>query len=597
MAITRNFNGASLRKPGAYSRTQVNLAGGFPLSPTGVVAIIGEALGGQPGSSAGVQTFTSEQMKDILSIYKSGPIVDAARILINPARDPRVANGASIIRIYKTNASTASTLALENGVDPVFTLTSKNFGDDENLISIKVEAGIADVNARIMTIQKGTVKEVLSENKNETILTVTYTGANVTATLTVTATALVVSAGPDSLNIPLAGKSVQDLVDIIDNHANFTATTVIKLANAKQASDLNVVTTAANLISGPVNLKASQKELLDIINGESSLVSAVKLAGIEGVPEVMAKTFMTGAARGASSNTTFQTGFDALLATRCNTVVPLISRDATALATIGETDPASTFTADAVNLQAVAHCITASNTKNRSERNCYVSKKDTFVNVQDDSRDLNSERASMLFQDVEVVGADGNLKFLDPWAASCIVAGIQAGTPVGTPATFKLINVNGIKHTSYNPKTQVDLAIDAGLLPLEERDQGGFRVVVHNSTYTSDANFVFNRPSVLEAADTVSYNLRQQLESIFTGEKARTGSAEAIKNTVIAIMSEFLREEIIVGDDTNSGLGWKDLTVTITGNTAFVDITITPVQGIDFILATLTLDNIRQTAS
>lgn len=597
MAITRNFNGASLRKPGAYSRTQVNLAGGFPLSPTGVVAIIGEALGGQPGSTAGVQTFTSEQMKDILSIYKSGPIVDAARILINPARDPRVANGASIIRIYKTNASTASTLTLENGVDPVFTLTSKNFGDDENLISVKVEAGIADVNARIMTIQKGTVKEVLSENKNETMLTVTYTGANVTATLTVSATALVVSAGPDSLNIPLAGKSIQDLVDIIDNHPNFTAATVIKLANAKQASDLNVVTTAANLISGPVNLKASQKELLDIINGESSLVSAVKLAGIEGVPEVMAKTFMSGAARGASSNTTFQTGFDALLATRCNTVVPLISRDATALATIGETDPASTFTADAVNLQAVAHCITASNTKNRSERNCYVSKKDTFAKVQDDSRDLNSERASMLFQDVEVVGADGNLKFLDPWAAACIVAGIQAGTPVGTPATFKLINVNGIKHTSYNPKTQVDLAIDAGLLPLEERDQGGFRVVVHNSTYTSDANFVFNRPSVLEAADTVSYNLRQQLESIFTGEKARTGSAEAIKNTVIAIMSEFLREEIIVGDDTNSGLGWKDLTVTITGNTAFVDITITPVQGIDFILATLTLDNIRQTAS
>ena len=171
MAITRNFNGASLRKPGARSRTQVNLAGGFPLAPTGIVAIIGEALGGQPGASAGVQTFTSEQIRDIVDTYKSGPIVDAARLLVNPARDPRVTNGASIIRVYKTNASTQAALALSNGTTTLFNLTSKNYGDDENLISVKVEAGVLDVNARIVTVQKGTKKEVLAENKNETLIT------------------------------------------------------------------------------------------------------------------------------------------------------------------------------------------------------------------------------------------------------------------------------------------------------------------------------------------------------------------------------------------------------------------------------------------
>lgn len=596
MAITRNFNGASLRKPGARSRTQVNLAGGFPLAPTGIVAIIGEALGGEPGSSAGVQTFTSEQIRDIVEIYKSGPIVDAARLLVNPARDPRVTNGASIIRIYKTNASTQSALALSNGTTTLYNLKSRNYGEDENLISVKVEAGVLNTSARIITVQKGTKKEVLSENKFETILTITYTGANPTADLTVTASALVVAAGPDSLNIPLAGKSVQDLVDIIDNHANYTATTTIKLATARQAADLDPVSTAIDLTGGPATLKAAQKELLDIINGESSLISATRVAGVQGQAVVLAKTFMATAVRGASTNSNFQTGFDALLATRCNIVVPLVSQDASALALLGETDAGSTFTVDAVNLQAVAHCITASNTENRSERNCYISRKDTFANMQDKARDINSERASMLFQDVEVVGADGNLKFVDPWGASCLVAGIQAGTDVGTPATFKLVNVNGIRHSSYNPKTQVNLAIDAGLLPLEERDQGGFRVVVQNSTYSSDANFVFNRPSVLAAADTVAYNLRQQLEDIFCGNKARTGTADAIRNTIIGIMTTFLNDELIVGDDTNSGLGWKDLTVTIDGNAALIDVTITPVQGIDFILATITLDNIRQTA-
>jgi hypothetical protein len=249
-----------------------------------------------------------------------------------------------------------------------------------------------------------------------------------------------------------------------------------------------------------------------------------------------------------------------------------------------------------VNLQALTHCITASNTKNRSERNCYVSKKSTFAIAQSSAQALNHERASFAFQDAQVLGADGNLKWIDPWSVACMVAGIQAGTEVGTPATFKFINANAIRHQNYNSKTQVDLAIDAGLLAMEESDNGGFRVVVHNTTYGIDANFVWNRVSVIEAADYVAYNLRQQLEAIFVGNKAATGTAQAIKNTIISIMDSFLRANIIVGDDTNDGLGFKNLLVTLNGNTAIVDITITPVQGVDFILNRITLDNIRQSA-
>lgn len=599
MAITRNFNGASIRKPGAYSRTTTNLSGGFPIAPTGVVAIIGEAEGGEPGSSAGVVTYTSQDIAALIQTYKSGPIVDAARILTAPARDSRVANGASIIRVYKTNASTKSTLALDNSASTtLFNVSSRNYGEDENLISVTVTAGVVDTDARIITIQKGQTTETLPENANETLLNIQYDGALADADLTIQGEVLAVATtgAAEDFSITLTNKSVQDVVDLINAQPTFTANTTIKLPAATQASRLDPISTDVDLTSAAADLKGAQQELLDIINGQSSLISAAKVDNVEGQITAITKTFLSGASRGASTNTTFQNGFDAHLALRSNIVVPLISRDAADMITSGETDPASTFTVDAVNLQAVTHCITASNTKNRSERNCYVSVKGTFANSQDASQDLNSERASMLFQDVEVVGADGNLKWLDPWAAACIVAGIQAGTDVGEPATFKGINVNGIRHSSYNQKTQVDLAIDAGLLPLEERDSGGFRVVVHNSTYNNDANFVFNRPSVLEAADTVAYNLRQQLEAIFTGTKARTGTAEAIYNTVVSIMTTFLNADIIVGDDTNDLLGWKDLLVNVNGNTATIQITITPVQGVDFILADITLDDIRQSA-
>ena len=177
-----------------------------------------------------------------------------------------------------------------------------------------------------------------------------------------------------------------------------------------------------------------------------------------------------------------------------------------------------------------------------------------------------------------------------------MVAGIQAGTDVGTPATFKGINTTGLDHTDYNERTQSDQAISSGLLPLESRDTGGFRVVVHNTTYNQDANFVFNRAHVLEAADNVAYNLRQQLEAIFVGQKAATGTALAIRNAVVSIMTQFLDADIIVGDDSNDGLGYKNLTVNLTGNTANIDLILTPVQSIDFALATITLDDIRQSA-
>ena len=600
MALNTQLAGANIFKPGAYSQTQVNLSGGFPLSPTGIVAILGEADGGAPGASEGVQTFTSQDLASLIAKYKSGPIVDAARLLIAPARDNRVPNGASLIRVWKTNASTQATASFPNAASAaLFNITSANWGADQSKISVKIDAGVVSSSARIITVQLGTKKEVLQENAYAALLQIQYSGAGSACTLQIqnnTLTTTATGATPDNLSISLANLTLQELVDQISAQGSYTVSTSFKLAASKPAADLDPISTALDIKTSGQTLRGQQKELLDIINGQSSLITASKVANVEGIVAASAKKFLSGGARGASANSDFQSGFDAMLAQRVNIVVPLISQDASALSSLGETDPSSSWTVDAVNLQAVTHCITASNTKNRSERNCYVSRVDSFANMQDHAQDLNSERASMLFQNVQVLGADGNLETLDPWGASCMLAGMQAGMPVGTPATFKFLNVNAISHQDYNAKTQVDLAIQAGLLPLEPVDSGGFRVVVQNTTYSTDANFVFNRAHVLAAADTVAYNMRQQLEAIFVGNKARTGTAEAIKNSVIAIMSTFLKDELIVGDDTNNNLGWKDLLVSITGDTALVDITITPVQGIDFILNRITLDNIRQTA-
>jgi len=83
---------------------------------------------------------------------------------------------------------------------------------------------------------------------------------------------------------------------------------------------------------------------------------------------------------------------------------------------------------------------------------------------------------------------------------------------------------------------------------------------------------------------------------VFTGTKARTGTAEAIANFIRNRMSTYKAEDIIVGDDLNDGLGYKNLRVQVEGNTVIINVSVTPVQGIDFILPTIFLANIQQSA-
>ena len=60
-------------------------------------------------------------------------------------------------------------------------------------------------------------------------------------------------------------------------------------------------------------------------------------------------------------------------------------------------------------------------------------------------------------------------------------------------------------------------------------------------------------------------------------------------------MDEYLEADIIVASD-NAELGYYNLSVVLDGNTAIINVTIFPVQGIDFILPTIYLENAVQTA-
>jgi len=317
-------------------------------------------------------------------------------------------------------------------------------------------------------------------------------------------------------------------------------------------------------------------------------LSVVETAKI-GLPDVVSLSYLSGAVLGVAANSNFQTGYDSFKLKRINTVCLLVSDD-------GATEGYGTYDWDTLAAQHLTHIKWGWSTIGKSERNGYLGFDGTKTELKAKILVLNSGYVSLTGQEVKRVNAQGDLVFMKPWALACIVAGMQNGSEIGEPPTYKYINASGVQQdSSWDPKLDYGELIDAGLTFVEPVDSGGFRIVVGNTTYGKDANFVWNRIGVVEAGGYVSYDLRTVMEAKFTGNKAATGAATAILNFVKARMTDYLNDDIIVADD-NAPLGYKNLSVVIDGNTAIINVTIFPVQGVDFILNTIYLESAVQTA-
>jgi len=418
------------------------------------------------------------------------------------------------------------------------------------------------------------------------------TTASITITETTLATTVVGGTGA-SLAITFSDyNNLQEIVDFINVQTGYTCSTAYAGATTSAATILDnvtangIATSASSILPG--RIKKDSNVVASYINEISELVEVVETS-LQGLPDVVALSYLSGAVLGAAANSDFQTGFDSFKLKRMNTVIPLIADD-------GSTEGYGSYDWDTVSAQHSTHIKWGWSTNGKSERNGYIGFDGTKDELKAKLLVINSGYISLTGQDAKRVSAEGTLEFMKPWAMACIIAGMQNGSEVGEPPTYKYINASGVQQdSSWDPKLDYTEMIDAGLTFVESVDSGGFRIVVGNTTYGKDANFVWNRISVVEAGGYVSYDLRTILESKYTGNKAASGIAVAMKNFIIARMTDYLAADIIVADD-NAPLGYKDLSVTVDGNTAIINVTIFPVSGIDFILNTIYLESAVQTA-
>ncbi len=143
-------DGITLIDPGTYVSLSVQSGQGNTAS-AGVVTLIGEADEG-PGfldeEDLSQVAYTPDQYGRVLAKYGSGRLVDAFAKVITAANDPNILGAVSLVRMVKTNMSSAAEGALtmnKNGAPEYASAKARRQGAPGNLITYKSDIAQAEV--------------------------------------------------------------------------------------------------------------------------------------------------------------------------------------------------------------------------------------------------------------------------------------------------------------------------------------------------------------------------------------------------------------------------------------------------------------------
>jgi hypothetical protein len=591
------FNGAALIRAGGATKVDASGFQNVGLSGLGIVGLVGEADGGLPNSP---KTFTSSQ--EMVQYFRSGPLADAADLVFRPMSDVRINAGAQLVVCIKANQSLASTLSLPAGEAVQILATSIDAGAHTNKIS-----------TQISTVSGGTVvQNIFQDGSNSVTETspplgatpdfmIQYVGTGSEATMTIDGTSLattVTGVTSDDLNLPFASyPAISDILAAIQAHPAYAVTAVFGNVYAVPSSGMDWQD-GVSILSAAVGITSKLYRIINWVNTNSSIVKFAYADTATGVPPddttmtigtgtVPTALPYTGGVRGISTNTNWQTAFDAMGAQRVNQMVPLISDDLTSQGF------GSTATFASVVAAADAYAAYYSSTAGKNEVQNYVGMHGTKTALLAQAAILQSYHTLLIGQQVTRPNAQGNIITFDEWGMAVIMAGARAGADQGLPLVYKTIRCNGItQDPSWTPTNDGSSLILGGLVFAFLSPNAGYRFDRVTTTYTAADNDALTEESVVTNWKQISYDLRSQLESIFVGSKGTPATIQAIYDATQNILEKERQDGNIVDSTESDGTrlkAYRNVSVTLSGDTCNVSATISPVDGVNFILNTLFL--------
>lgn len=343
--------------------------------------------------------------------------------------------------------------------------------------------------------------------------------------------------------------------------------------------DLDVTVAAVSCLD-PVNpaFYADLYACKTWINQNSQYITASYSAGAYGgaPSNTTSPIFLAGGSEGTALFADWQRGLNLLKRMRVNSVVVLTP------------DPAVAAALD-------AHCAYMGGI-GRSERDGFVGLMNTAMTdvatkteAKSQIVDLNTRHIRAVAQAIERYNTAGERQeFSAPFHAA-VIAGMQAGAPVGTPLTFKYANVLSFRQdASWNPTDDADEMIQAGLLFLENVEGVGRRVVRNITTHLSTNNIAFTEGSVNQVVDYATFNFRSNMEAS-VGKKGFAGTINAGKGIAIGTLGLLVDASILVA--------YRSLSLDLVVDVLEVSVEMAPVLPINFVKNTIHLVTIRQSAA
>lgn len=451
--------------------------------------------------------------------------------------------------------------------------------------------------------QADNIQEQLSAG-GQIALLIGNDGTDCTVVVSPTTMVLTPTAGSGSpLNLNLKQfPTLNDLANFIAAQTGYKAS--VGTASLGQVSPLaldeGTFHASSKFGNKTLRLKADATRFFSVISGNSALVQLGNPAAtaLAGIPDVQAVKYLAGGTLGATSDAVYDLAIDALELVKGNFLVPLFSRDATADIADGLTDSASTYTIANVEAYAKTHVLKMSTLKRRKNRQAFLAQRDTFANVELASANLAAFRCSLAFQDVKVVGSDGIVQ-AHPHVLASLAAGMQAAG-FYRAIVNKGINCNGVLQAAGDWKDASDSnkedALNAGLLIAQKSDDGGFKWVSDQTTYSKDNNFVYNSIQAVYVADVIALTCAQRMEKAFVGQSVADISAAIALAALEGIMADFLRLKLIaVSDDAPKG--FKNASIRISGTTMIVQVEVKLAGAIYFIPINFLVSQVTQAAA
>lgn len=339
--------------------------------------------------------------------------------------------------------------------------------------------------------------------------------------------------------------------------------------------------------------------LVDTLNAQSTLVTAARAIADGGMAAnfgdgicAFANYALTGGAYNATTASGLAACFDELIKYRHDTAVALWSADQP------DASGGVNFTIDYVHAELLQHAKNGAGAY-KNEVDCIAAMRPLSTNTKDKSIDniklkastLNNRNLALVFQDIKRASIAGTNVQFPPHMLACAIAGMQAGSSIGTPLTFKLVSALDIlcknQKVDTLDKNTSDELLQHGVLFSEKVKGQGFRVVKNISTYTATDNVAYTDRNVNYELNYMAYDLRKFIEDRFTGVKATPGVAASVKSSVVSKLDVYKNLELIVDSvDTVTGTtlnAYKDLKVTISGDICTIRFEIFPAVGINYI--------------